>query len=179
MLCYTYMTKLFLTIFNCFLLYVGWYGALILAANDYPVLAPSILIPIILWEVGISPEPFKRGLFTLLFIIVGFFVETSLIALGIVSYASPFSFVSGGAPLWLLGLWGIIGATFDDILQWIKGEHPGKLALFGLIGAPIAFYTAYLVGAVNYPRGVIIGSVVTAILWAALLPGFARLRKLF
>jgi len=157
---------------------VGWYGALILAAKGYPLLAPSILLPIILWIVGSSPEPYKRGLFALLFIIMGFFVETTLSSLGVVSYASPFNFISGAAPLWTLGLWGIIGATFDDILQWVKGSHYLALAIVGAIGAPIVFYTGSLIGALDYPRGLLIALLVVGAIWAAILPAFAKLRKL-
>ncbi len=173
------MSKLFLTIFNCLLMYAGWYGAIILASQDYPLLAALILVPIILWEIGSSSEPMKRGLFALLFIVIGFFIETTVISLGVVSYISPVSFVSGGAPLWVLGLWGIIGATFDDILQWIKGDHPYKLALAGLIGAPLASYSGSLIGAVSYPKGIIIGLAVSAIIWAVLLPIMAKVRKYF
>jgi len=91
-------------------------------------------------------------------------------ALGVVSYASPLSIIFGDAPLWVLGLWGMIGATFDDILQWVKGDHPFTLALFGLIGAPIASYTASLIGAVSYPKGIVIAMITMGLIWAALLP---------
>jgi hypothetical protein len=173
------MLRFLITLFNCFLCYVGWYGAIVLAAYDYPVLAPAILLPIVIWEIMAGKEPMKRFIIVLLLILTGFAVETVLIQMHILTYASPLGLLTGTPPLWVLGLYALIGATFDDIIQWLNERsfvYP-ILTLIGSVGGGFNYYLGSKIGAISFPSGDLKGVIAAGIVWGLLLPLTYKIRK--
>lgn len=173
------MLKFLLTLFNCFLCYVGWYGAIVLAAYDYPLLAPSILLPIVIWEVTTGQEPKKRFFIVLLLVLISFVVETLLIQIHFLKYASPLGLLIGTPPFWVLGLYALIGATFDDIIQWVRGKSfvYAILSLIGMLGGSFNYFLASKIGAVSFPSGDLQGVLSVGLVWGLLLPLIYKIRK--
>lgn len=75
-------------------------------------------------------------------LVLGVLIDGTLAATGLMSYAtaSP-ALPPHGAPLWILAMWAAFAVTLPRALSWLQGL-PVAGALFGAIGAPLAYLAA-------------------------------------
>jgi hypothetical protein len=72
----------------------------------------------------------------------GFIIDGALSATGLLRYASEEpALPPGGAPLWILILWGSFATTLTRSFGWLAGRI-GLAALVGAVGGPLAYLGA-------------------------------------
>jgi Protein of unknown function (DUF2878) len=121
---------------------VVWFVAVIGAGRGlyWPALVAASAF--IAWE--LLPPGDRRIRIQLLVValVCGAVVDGSLAVMGRLHYAtaSP-ALLPGGAPLWILALWAAFSQTITQSMKWLLGRT-WLAALFGLIGAPLAYLGA-------------------------------------
>jgi hypothetical protein len=102
--------------------------------------------------------------------VVGFALESTLIALGVYSAAETTRWVLPAplCPMWLLALWVNFAVKMPSSLALVRGR-PIAVAVTGAVLAVLIFASARRVGVVVFGRPVL-GIGVIALLWAAITP---------
>ncbi|MBV9697699.1 MAG: DUF2878 family protein [Gammaproteobacteria bacterium] len=112
---------------------------------------------------------------------LGVLLDGTLAYTALVRYAAPSpALPAGGAPLWILALWGAFALTLNHSLAWLRGR-PALAAALGAAGGPLAYAAAArLAGAVQF--GGLLATGALAAGWAGALSvlslcahGWARL----
>jgi hypothetical protein len=73
-------------------------------------------------------------------VVLGFLLDGGLIRTGLATYATPWP-SPAFAPAWILTLWAAFAMTFTQSLSWLQ-ERPWLAVLLGLIGGPLAYFSA-------------------------------------
>ena len=127
---------------------VGWFSAVLGAANDLPWAGPLVIALAIVLHLFIVKRP--RQELTLIAICggIGAVMDSLLVAAGWVSYPAGVIF-DNAAPYWIVAMWMLFATTLNVSLGWLK---PRKImgAVFGLIGGPLAYYTGFKLGGIGF-----------------------------
>lgn len=100
---------------------------------------------------------------------IGFLLDTAFAASGWLRYAEPTPWVFA-APVWIWSLWAGFALTLNHSMAFLRGR-PWACALFGLVGGPLAYWTAAgAFDAVSFGVPVAWALAALAIGWAAVLP---------
>ena len=100
---------------------------------------------------------------------IGFLLDTAFAASGWLRYAEPVPWVFA-APVWIWSLWAGFALTLNHSMGFLR-ERPWAAALLGLVGGPLAYWTAAgAFDAVSFGVPVIWAMSALAIGWAAVLP---------
>lgn len=100
---------------------------------------------------------------------VGIALDSAFAASGWLRYAEPLPWTFA-APVWIWSLWAGFALTLNHSMAFLRG-HPWASAAFGLLGGPLAYWTAAgAFDAVSF--GVAVPWVMAALAlgWAAVLP---------
>ena len=104
-------------------------------------------------------------------VLVGYPLDCLMSLSGLIEYRPANSF-AGIAPPWILGLWVSIAATARHSLRPLLHKTP-VAAVFGLLGAPFAYYTASVAQAITLPEPVLALALI-GLAWAILLVALRR-----
>ena len=119
-----------------------WFIAVIGASHGHywPALSCGVLF--VVWQISTSPHSGIERRLLLVALVIGSVVDGGLALSGLASYATPApAFPVGGAPLWILVLWASFAMTLNQTLVFLR-ERPALAAVFGAIGAPLAYLSA-------------------------------------
>ncbi|HWR72586.1 MAG TPA: DUF2878 domain-containing protein [Nitrospirota bacterium] len=163
------------SIVNVIAFQIGWSAAVLGAANGMPWLG-VVAVPLVLGlHLALSPDWRPEFLIAASAAVVGFMIDSALIALGVFS-PIPYGFPSPFSSLWMVMLWINLAATLNVSMGWLRGRY-ALSAVFGAVGGPLAYYSGAQLGAmtrVPVPADLIrIG-----IAWAIALPLLYLMTKL-
>ncbi len=100
---------------------------------------------------------------------LGFVLDSAFAASGWLLYAEPFPWVFA-APVWIWSLWAGFALTLNHSMGFLR-ERPWAAAAFGLVGGPLAYWTAAgAFDAVSFGAPVLWVMAALALGWAAALP---------
>lgn len=127
---------------------VGWFAAVLGAANGLPWAGPLVIAIAIGIHLLIVRRPRTELALILLCGLIGAVMDSSIVALGWVAYPAG-SIVDNAAPYWIVAMWMLFATTLNLSLGWLK---PRKVvgALFGLVGGPLAYYTGFKLGGIEF-----------------------------
>jgi hypothetical protein len=130
------------------------------------------------WQLALAND--RRRMFVLLALAlpVGAIVDGALAFAGLLRYAAPVpALPTGGAPLWILGLWLAFAATLQCSLAFLQRRR-WLAAAFGAIGAPLAYlgaaqgWQAVVFAAPSWPTLLALAGA-----WALALPVLATIAR--
>lgn len=161
---------------NAVLFNVGWWSAVLGAANGLYWLGPLVIALVIAAHLAVTRQWRRELLLVAACGAIGIVVDSALIAGG------AFSAVGGIGPAWLLppwllAMWLQFGITLNYCLGFLK-HRPAMAALFGAIGGPLAYYGGSGFGPIAFPHPPVLSILVLALVWGALLPALFKLADL-
>lgn len=155
-----------------------WFCAVIAAAHGLSWPGVLAFAGFAAWQLGPSPRRLVEGKLVMLALCCGLVLDGLLGASGLIRYdaASP-ALPPGGAPLWILALWGSFALTLTQSLSYLQ-KRLWVAGLFGAIGGPFAFWCASRGwGVVRFDAPAWHGLLALAAGWGLAMPllaGFAR-----
>lgn len=154
----------------------GWFAAVLGAANDMPWAGPLVIAAVIALHLRIARYPRQELALILACGLIGAVTDSVLVAAGWVAYPAG-SIIDNAAPYWIVAMWMLFATTLNVSLGWLK---PRKIvgALFGLLGGPLAYYTGFKLGGiefVNFNAAII----ALGIAWGAVTPVLLILAERF
>lgn len=119
-----------------------WFALVVGAARG--TIGPAIVAAVlfIAIQIAFGTERLNDLRRLIVAVVLGMFVDGVPSLLGWWHYATPSpAWPSGGAPLWILALWGCFSTTIGRSLQFAE-QAPWLGALLGAIGGPLAYLAA-------------------------------------
>ena len=152
---------------------VGWFAAVLGAANNLPWAGPLVIAIVIALHLRIVQRPRQELTLILICGLIGAVMDSLLVAAGWVSYPTG-SIVENAAPYWIVAMWMLFATTLNVSLGWLKSRKLLGVG-FGLIGGPLAYYTGFKLGGIEFVQfnaaiialGVAWGAAVPVLLWLA------------
>jgi hypothetical protein len=145
---------------------IGWFAAVLGAGSGKLWLGVAVIPMVVLLNLLLSQNWRRDLIITFAAAIIGFVVDTGLIAAGIFSPV-PFLFPLPFSPLWMVMLWVNMANSLNSCMAWLRGRYFTG-ALFGAVGGPLAYVSGAKLGAAIPPS--ISGIAILAITWAAIFP---------
>ena len=156
---------------NFFALQLGWFAAVLGAANQlgWPFL--SLMIVYCTYHFRVSTQRKQDLSIMLAAVLFGLVVDSLYVNLGLVTYASDEGLPL--APLWILGLWSLLGLSIGQSLRWVK-RHWSIAALAGMVSAPLSFWAGVRFGAAK-TDALMTFLIVQSLTWGIAMPLLAKL----
>jgi hypothetical protein len=152
-----------------FLLYqAGWLACVLGAAWQYPWTGMFLALLLVAVHLWLCSQPIEQIKLLLVSAGVGLVVDSTLL------WAGAYRFSAGMhttwlPPLWMTVLWMQFATTFQYSMRWLSGRY-GLSALFGLFGAPLAFYAGERLGAIEFLAPRLLHFLALGILWCGAIP---------
>lgn len=145
---------------------LGWFACVLGAAHGWPLAGAAFALLIAAWHSARAARPAQEAKLIVAAVLTGAVWDSSLAALGWLSFASAMS--AALAPPWILGLWALFATTLNVSLNWLKGRWL-IAALLGGIAGPLSYWAGARLGAVVLvePAPALIA---LAVGWAVLMP---------
>lgn len=119
-----------------------WFCAVIAAAHDMAWPGVLAFAGFAAWQLTLSPRRSTEYKLLGLALSCGLVLDGLLAATGWVRYAAAIpALPPGGAPLWILALWGSFALTLTQSLRYLQ-KRLWVAGLFGAMGGPLAFWCA-------------------------------------
>ncbi|MDE2137946.1 MAG: DUF2878 domain-containing protein [Gammaproteobacteria bacterium] len=94
------------------------------------------------WQLARSQAPRSDLKLCAVALVLGVLLDGALAHSGLLRYAAPQPAVpAGGAPLWILALWGAFALTLNHSLAWLRRRRLAA-TLLGVVGGPLAYLAA-------------------------------------
>ena len=152
-----------------FLLYqAGWFACVLGAAWGFPWFGASIAICLIATHVWLSTNPATQLKLILVSAGVGLLVDSVQLWAGVFRFSAGV-LVPWLPPLWMTVLWMQFATTFHYSMKWLGGRYAWS-ALFGLVGAPLAFFAGERLGAIEFLAPRLPHYAILATLWCCAIP---------
>lgn len=123
----------------------AWFAAVLGAAGVRPWLGPGAVALVVAIHLALTDNRPGETKLLLTAGILGFLFDTALVATGTflpVQHLLPRPF----SPPWMVALWLNFATTLNVSLAWLRGRYLLS-ALFGAVGAPLAYYSGARLGA--------------------------------
>lgn len=119
-----------------------WFCAVIAAAYGLVWPGPLAFVLFAACQVGLATQRRVQLQLMVVAITCGMVIDGLLAASGWIDYAArgP-ALPPGGAPLWILALWGAFALTLTESLRYLQ-KNLWIACLFGAIGGPLAYWFA-------------------------------------
>jgi hypothetical protein len=134
---------------NLIVYQAGWLIGVIAAARGQALPGTLVVVAAIVLHVWLAPQRAPEMRLIGVALLVGLVWESLLVSLGLFRYDSG-TLVSGLAPYWIVVLWAQFATTLNLSLAWLKGR-PLVAVAFGALGAPLAYYAGFRLGALDSP----------------------------
>ena len=155
---------------------VGWFSAVLGAANNMPWAGPLVIALVIALHLAIVKRPAQELALIAVCGAIGAVFDSLLVAVGWVSYPTGVV-IDNAAPYWIVAMWMLFATTLNVSLGWLK-PRKGIGALFGLIGGPLAYYTGFKLGGIEFDDAVA-ALLALGIGWALVVPVLLVLAERF
>ena len=152
-----------------FVLYqIGWFACVLGAAWHFPGTGMVISLSLVGVHLWIADDRLAQWKLALIAASVGLVVDTAQLWLGVFSFSQGVVF-EGLPPPWMSVLWIQFATTFHYSLNWLSRRYLTS-ALFGMGGAPLAFFAGERLGAIEFlpPRFLHYG--ILAFTWSIAVP---------
>ena len=148
---------------------IGWFAAVLGAGHGMPWLGVAIVPLVLLLNLVLSADWRQELIVALAAAVMGFAVDTSLVAAGVFAPV-PFFVPRPFSPLWMVMLWVNQATTLNSCMAWLRGRYLAG-ALFGAVGGPLAYLSGAKLGAASLPstNGLLILGITWAVAFPALL----------
>jgi hypothetical protein len=151
---------------NCIAFQIGWFAAVLGAGNGMPWLGVVVVPLVLLANLVLSADWRQELIVALSAAIIGFAVDTGLVAAGVFAPATLW-FPRPYSPPWMVMLWMNQAATLNGCMAWLHGRYLAG-SIFGAIGGPLAYLSGAKLGAATLPSTN--GLVILGITWACAFP---------
>ena len=155
---------------------IGWFSAVLGAANGVPWAGPAVIAAVISVHLLIVRRPLAELTLILLCGLIGAVMDSLLVAAGWVSYSTGL-IVHNAAPYWIVAMWMLFATTLNLSLGWLK-RRKVVAAAFGLLGGPLAYYTGFKLGGIAFDDFEA-AMLALALGWAAVVPVLLILAERF
>ncbi len=146
---------------------LGWTSSVLGAANGMPWIGSIMVILAVVVHLRAARRPQSEALLIVISFLIGVCVDSTMLAMGWVSYMSPGPF-GGLAPYWILGLWVLFATTLNVLFKALQR----RLILAVILGAvfgPLSYLAGARIGAIE-----ILNTTATltslSLAWAILMP---------
>jgi uncharacterized protein DUF2878 len=153
---------------NYALYQAGWFACVLGAAWGRPLLGTLLGILAVLAHVALARRRRDALVLALTTAAIGLVVDTVQIALGTLRFDVG-TIAPWLPPPWLVVVWAQFAMTFHFGLGWLLGR-PGRAALVGAIGGPLAFVAGQRLGVVTLHPEVWPSLVSLAATWSLAIP---------
>jgi hypothetical protein len=153
---------------NILLYQIGWFCCVLGAAWQFPWVGMSLALGLVGLHFWLATDRITQLKLMLAAAGIGCVVDSVQLWLGAFVFSSGVV-VEWLPPPWMSVLWIQFVTTFHYSMRWLSGRY-SLCVCFGLLGAPLAFFTGERLGAVEFlsPRG--IHFALLALLWAVAVP---------
>ena len=152
---------------NLIVFQVGWLLCVLGGANEQPLAGTLVVVAAIMLHLALAQRSMPEALLIATVAFIGFIWDSWLVAWGLMHYPSG-NLAPGFAPYWIVAIWALFATSLNLSMAWLQ-ERPWLAALFGAIGAPLAFFAGERLGGVQMSDPALaLGA--QAIGWAVLLP---------
>ena len=128
-------------IFNIIGFYVCWWFSVFAATKENYYLGPVLVFIFLIIHVLKVINYNHEILFLFICYLIGFFIDTLFLRLGIIEFSGYLSENFNIAPLWVTGLWVCFGACISHSFKWFKRRYT-ILTLLGAISGPLIYFSA-------------------------------------
>lgn len=135
---------------NFALFQAGWFACVLSAAAGRPWIGVLAVLVAVAVHLGQARRPYPEVRLIGASIIIGLVVDSTLVALGLVSYPTgsyPLG-LSALAPYWIVCMWALFATTLNVSLRWLTGRWPLAMVL-GAVGGPLSYLAGARLGAMN------------------------------
>jgi hypothetical protein len=153
---------------NLVLYQIGWFACVLGAAWHSPWLGMSIalcLVGVHFWLVTDRLIQLKLGLAA---VAIGLVIDTLQLWGGVFAFSHG-TLVPWLPPLWISVLWMQFATTLRYSMRWLSGRY-ALSAVFGLFGAPLAFFAGERLGAVEFLPPRLVNFAILGALWSFVVP---------
>lgn len=147
---------------------LGWQASIFGAAKGLPFLGPVAVVVLLVLHALTWDQTTRRLQIICLTAVIGTLVESTAIVSGLYTPAGS----SSGSllcPLWITGLWMLVGTVLPSLNQWLAG----KLWLASLLGgtaAGMSYFLAVWLGAIRALQSPVVAIGCWTLSWAIILP---------
>ncbi|MBN2588673.1 MAG: DUF2878 domain-containing protein [Sedimentisphaerales bacterium] len=165
--------KLAKNVWNIISVELGWLACIIGAARGYPWLGLLVVPILFVIHIMFIERRNTRKIFiiALASIVIGFFMDTTLIILGIIEpyrWIMPAPFTT----IWDIMIWINFSLALDTSLRFLQ-KRPLTAAFLGAIFAPGTYYAGDRLGALNFSEPVFSGLLWIGVFWFFAMPGLS------
>lgn len=146
---------------------LGWWGVVLSAAEGHPGWGLALVAALLGWHLRWVRPLRSEALLIALASVIGFAVETLLLASGWLRYG-PVSSTGDLVPLWMVALWANFATTLNVSLRLLRGS-PWLAAALGGLGGPLAYWGGAQLGAMSF-LDLGTGLTALALTWALVTP---------
>ena len=155
-------------LFNIIGFYICWWVSIYGAIREIYYLGPLVVIVFLSIHALKVISYNSEILFLIVCYLIGFFIDTFFLRLGIIEYNGFLSENYNLAPIWVTFLWVCFGSSISHSFKWVKKQYK-FLALLGVVSGPAIYFSASKAGVLlfnlNYYYLFIVGAC-----WALFLP---------
>ena len=147
---------------------LGWFACVIGTAWGFQAAGVSLACVFLILHFFLASDRSTQIKLSAVAAILGLILDSLQLGLGV--FAFPRGTAVGGLPpLFMSVLWMQFATTFRYCMGWLSGRYVLS-AVFGLVGAPIAFYAGERLGAIEFLDPRHISFLVLGLLWSAAVP---------
>lgn len=103
----------------------------------------------------------------------GYAADSALVLGGLLAFPVDAA-VGGPSTVWMVALWAATACTLHSCMGWLQGRVV-LAGIFGFFGGAGSYYAGVRLGAVEFPRGELIGGLGVGGLWLVAMPLLAWL----
>jgi len=155
-------------IINALLFQIQWF---ICVQGNNALAAASFACLLFVHNKIIKPHNYEWYLI-ITFSVVGFIIESIVGSFGFINYQGHYVLGDSNiimAPLWLCIMWAAFASTFCHSLKWLQGKI-AICALLAFLVVPVNYYLGVKISSSEFPKLMISGLLVQAVIWIILLP---------
>jgi len=153
---------------------IGWFSAVLGAANQMPWLGPLVLLAVLAIHIRLVRRPDLEIGLVVACGILGLVFDSLLVMAGWVSYPSGV-FSSVVAPYWIITMWMLFGTTLNLSMRWLHGRL-ALAAVLGAISGPASYWGGFKLGGIDFVEPVA-ALAALSLGWAAVMPLLVTLAR--
>lgn len=155
-------------IINFLAFQLGWSASVLGAAWGSDLVGPVVVAAIVMAHLAASKRLVREAIVLLTCGAIGVVVDSALVGFAVFhpagSVVAPLPL-----PLWLLGLWVLVGTTLNSSLSWLQGR-PWLAAALGGPGGAVAYAAGARLGAITIGDSSLLSIVIIGGAWTLVTP---------